>query len=364
MRITNSLSRVSQIGWTGRNRAIFFELIVLYVDKLSISYRFEDGYTKLSLVNVSSILPVSCILFTRFIFLFRSQSLEAASYELVLPSPITAPLNHEVFTFDIPYPSSAPTQFQDHQPPTDTKRPRAQAVERLLSKFPKLRQMLEDEEAISNYNSTGHHFEPNYCSTPTFYSGLHLPPTTSSTSTIASSFVDEEYDVGYSSYNETIAGETCSYHDDLDNVFVDLDLTGIEKQILQALKPERGTSTNGVDMPSKQKSKHQCTLCPASFANRKDLSIHLRTHKGERPHKCAYCGKGFTQKSALRTHIRTHTGEKPYKCSTCLKAFSDISTYTKHNRTHTGERPYTCDLCGKGFAQSGNMIRHRQGHRK
>ncbi|KAM4028668.1 uncharacterized protein ACNLHF_023976 [Anomaloglossus baeobatrachus] len=105
-----------------------------------------------------------------------------------------------------------------------------------------------------------------------------------------------------------------------------------------------------------------CPECRKSFKHKNSLSIHIKTHTGERSLSCSECGKSFLHMRSLLDHKRIHTGEKPFPCAECGKCFRHKVGLLSHQRTHTGEKPYGCSECGKFFAGKTALKRHRRAH--
>ena len=70
---------------------------------------------------------------------------------------------------------------------------------------------------------------------------------------------------------------------------------------------------------------------------------------------CEYCGKLFVNCSNLTVHRRSHTGEKPYQCTICSYTSAQSSKLRRHMKTHAHHK---CDLCDKTFRGRRHIVVH------
>lgn len=104
----------------------------------------------------------------------------------------------------------------------------------------------------------------------------------------------------------------------------------------------------GPGRPSSKDSRRSdtCEYCGKVFKNCSNLTVHRRSHTGERPYKCELCNYACAQSSKLTRHMKTHGqhGKEVYRCDICQMPFSVYSTLEKHMKKWHGEHLMTNEV--------------------
>ncbi|KNC73793.1 hypothetical protein SARC_13651 [Sphaeroforma arctica JP610] len=119
-------------------------------------------------------------------------------------------------------------------------------------------------------------------------------------------------------------------------------------------------------------SPYDCGLCTQSFAFRKDLLVHRRTHSadGVKPiYKCDHpgCDRSYVVPGRLARHKATHKSAT-YKCDypSCIQTFGLKGDLARHRQTHNPNRSESvfCDHpgCSKSYRSAHALAMHKEKH--
>ncbi|XP_062978384.1 gastrula zinc finger protein XlCGF57.1-like [Elgaria multicarinata webbii] len=171
---------------------------------------------------------------------------------------------------------------------------------------------------------------------------------------------------------------------------------GTEKPVTRAEQAAPVPEKGGVSRGKLKANPPKCPECGKSFLSNVAMTIHIRTHTGERPFRCHLCPKGFPSMGDLKRHIKTHlrkTGapesgpsgprakkcltaklqllrqlgaapgpKKPHTCAQCGKSFGKRQDLRKHEGTHSPARPFACLQCGRRFRLKQILVAHLKVH--
>ncbi|VEL38350.1 unnamed protein product, partial [Protopolystoma xenopodis] len=106
--------------------------------------------------------------------------------------------------------------------------------------------------------------------------------------------------------------------------------------------------------------KEEVSCTNGSFKVGNSASVVFTGRRDRRNDQCEYCGKIFKNCSNLTVHRRSHTGEKPYHCRLCNYACAQSSKLTRHMKTHgkDGKPSHHCKYCQTPFIVPSTLEKH------
>ncbi|XP_037367791.1 zinc finger protein 449-like isoform X1 [Talpa occidentalis] len=108
---------------------------------------------------------------------------------------------------------------------------------------------------------------------------------------------------------------------------------------------------------------YECSLCNLRFSQRRELALHRIIHSDRKIYSCHLCKVIICHKPNYVRHMQSHTGRKLHNiCNICGRKFSQKMRLTLHYRTHTGERPYECESCGNTYKHKASLVSHLKKH--
>ncbi|CAH8873443.1 unnamed protein product [Trichobilharzia szidati] len=132
----------------------------------------------------------------------------------------------------------------------------------------------------------------------------------------------------------------------VENKLID-DAKIVEHPILRQCLLDSNNATNSenniLSPPPKlviSRRRDMCEFCGKIFRNISNLTVHRRTHTGERPYHCNLCPYACAQSSKLKRHMKIHTKQQHQQncksnSSSCMKSLN--------------ERRFSCVYCGRRF---------------
>ena len=114
---------------------------------------------------------------------------------------------------------------------------------------------------------------------------------------------------------------------------------------------------------------HKCRHCKKQFLERRQYSLHLKTHIEEiscdiaDPYECAICTKTFSSCKNLTCHTKAANGHDVslgYKCGLCKRLYRTSQSLAAHVRMHEEKKTFPCATCFRHFTKGSIYVHIRE----
>lgn len=107
----------------------------------------------------------------------------------------------------------------------------------------------------------------------------------------------------------------------------------------------------------------KCEMCPEEFASSNARIQHSSKHNRKEKYTCPFCSLSSCTKTGIVKHFNFHEDTREYKCKDCDFATNKIEEYYKHGLTHYSrekDKKHTCGECEKKFSSLESLKKHKK----